>query len=392
MGVSDVPLTECRPPRPPMPLGALAAQAGALAAVAAVLVLIVLSTAANLRARGIPLGLDFLVDPAGFSVAETVIPFGPGDSVMWAMGVGVGNTIYVSVLVSLASTILGLMLGVARLSDNPLVAGLARVWVEGARNTPPILMLIFIYTLWWQVLPSDRVLTLAPGVLASIRGLAIPAVTLPWSGASVWAGLALAAAGFAAAVLAVRHATADPRRRRLGFTVAAGLIAALAAGLSLRAGGGFGLALPRQDGLSMSGGAILTPELFTILFGLTLYTTGFVAEIVRGGINAVPRGQWEAARALGLGAPATLRLVIIPQMMRIVVPPMTSQYINVIKNSTLALAVGYTDFLTIMGTVINKTSHAVEGTLIIILVYLAINLSLSAVLNWYNRHVAIAER
>lgn len=392
MAPSDVLPVEHRPPRPPTPIAAVAAQAGALAAVIALLALIVLTTGANLRARGIPLGLDFLTDAAGFSVAETVIAFEPDDSVLWAIGVGIGNTIYVSVLVILAATVLGLMLGIARLSDNPLVAGLARVWVEGARNTPPILMLIFIYTLWWQVLPSDRVLTLAPGVLASIRGLAIPAVTLPWSGPALWTGLVLATAAFGTALVVVRRATTDPRRRKTALIVTAGVIVATALGAALMAGGGFALTLPRQDGLSIAGGAILTPELFTILFGLTLYTTGFVAEIVRGGVNAVPHGQWEAARALGLGTPAALRLVIIPQMMRVVVPPMTSQYINVIKNSTLALAVGYTDFLTIMGTVINKTSHAVEGTLIIILVYLAINLSLSAVLNWYNRHVAIAER
>ena len=392
MALSDVMPAENRPPRPPTPIAALAAQVGALAAVIALLALIVLTTGANLRARGIPLGLDFLTDAAGFSVAETVIAFAPDDSVLWAIGVGIGNTIYVSVLVILASTVLGLMLGIARLSDNPLVAGLARVWVEGARNTPPILMLIFIYTLWWQVLPSDRVLTLAPGVLASIRGLAIPAVTLPWSGPAIWTGLVMAVAAFAGALVVVRRATSDPRRRRTALTAMAGVILATAVGVALVAGGGFALTLPRQNGLSITGGAILTPELFTILFGLTLYTTGFVAEIVRGGINAVPHGQWEAARALGLGTPAALRLVIIPQMMRVVVPPMTSQYINVIKNSTLALAVGYTDFLTIMGTVINKTSHAVEGTLIIILVYLAINLSLSAALNGYNRHVAIAER
>lgn len=392
MSPSEVMPVESRPPRPPTPIASVAAQAGAVAAVVALLALIVLTTGANLRARGIPLGLDFLTDAAGFSVAETVIRFDPDDSVLWAIGVGIANTIYVSVLVILASTVLGLMLGIARLSDNPLVAGLARVWVEGARNTPPILMLIFIYTLWWQVLPSDRVLTLAPGVLASIRGLAIPALTLPWSGATLWTGLVLAAAAFGGALAMARRTTADPGRRKTALTLAAGVILATAVGLALTAEGGFGLTLPRQDGLSIAGGAILTPELFTILFGLTLYTTGFVAEIVRGGINAVPHGQWEAARALGLGTPAALRLVIIPQMMRVVVPPMTSQYINVIKNSTLALAVGYTDFLTIMGTVINKTSHAVEGTLIIILVYLAINLSLSAALNGYNRHVAIAER
>ena len=141
-----------------------------------------------------------------------------------------------------------------------------------------------------------------------------------------------------------------------------------------------------------NGGLEITPELTTIVVGLTLYTTGFVAEIVRGGILSVGKGQWEAGRALGLRRGQILRLVVIPQMMRVIMPPLTSQYINVIKNSTLSIAVGYPDFLAIMGTVINKSSHAVEGVALILAVYLAINLSLSGLLNWYNRRVALVER
>lgn len=380
------------PAKPPVNLRSVAAQLVALGVVAALLAVIVATTAANLRARGIPLGLEFLSDRAGFTVAETLLPYHPDDSAMWAIVVGIGNTLLVSVVVAFASTVLGTLLGIARLSENPLVAGLARVWVEGVRNTPPILLLIFLYTMWWQVIPANKAVRLVPGTLATIRGLAIPAVVSPWHPLTILAALTLASVAFAGGAHAVRRLDLTiPRRvgQILAVATTVGLVALIAVAVS---GQYISISFPRSSGMDIVGGAILTPELATILFGLTIYTTGFVAEIVRGGINAVPHGQWEAARSLGLARPQTLRLVIIPQMMRTIVPPMTSQYINIVKNSTLALAVGYTEFLTIMGTMINKSSHAVEGTVIIIAVYLTINLSMSAVLNWYNYRVAARER
>jgi general L-amino acid transport system permease protein len=357
--------------------------------VAAAVAGVAATTATNLRTRGIPLGVDFLFQRAGFSVAETLLPYDPGDSVLRAMVVGIANTLFVSAVVVLTSTFLGVFLGIARLSRNPLVGGLAKIWVEGVRNTPPILLLIFIYTLWWRLLPNDHTIQIAPGVLASIRGLGVPKVQLPWALPELVALLLLSAAAVGLAWngpgLAARLG-----RRRARLALAGAALPALAAATAHH--GPFAVALPAAVGADIRSGAILTPELFTILFGLTIYTTGFIAEIVRGGINAVPIGQWEAARALGFSEPLALRLVILPQMLRVIVPPMNSQYINVVKNSTLALAIGYTDFLTIMGTVINKTSHAVEGTVMIVLVYLAINLSLSAALNAYNHRVAAKER
>ena len=379
------------PPRRPSPAlrpTALVAQGAVLAAVAAMVAMVVATTAGNLRARGIPLGFEFLFDQAGFSVAETLVPFQPSDTALKAMGVGVANTLFVSVIVILASTVLGTLLGIARLSVNPLIGGLARTWVEVARNTPPILLLIFLYSLWWLVMPSDQAARVLPGVLASIRGVALPGLVTPWSFVDL-AVLALAGVGGAWLAFARPRGLARIDARLCGAVVVALWIALAALAAEPRP---LALSLPVASGPTLNGGAVLTPELFTILFGLTLYTTGFVAEIVRGGINAVARGQWEAARALGLDEARVLSRVILPQMLRVIVPPMTSQYINVVKNSTLALAVGYTDFLTIMGTVINKTSHAVEGTVLIILVYLAINLSMSAALNAYNRHVAAEGR
>ena len=391
MGLS-VSLAIDQPPPRPRPAAlrprALFAQGAVLALVLLAVTLVVVTTVGNLRARGIPLGLEFLFDRADFSVAETLIPLAASDTVLRAMGAGIANTLFVSLVVIAASTALGVLLGIARLSANPLVSGLARVWVEIARNTPPILLLIFIYSLWWLVMPADHAVTLLPGVLGSIRGIAIPGLQTPWSFVDL--AMLLLAAGLGAWITAAppRALRAVPKAAR----AAAAAIAWVALGFALRQAAPFAVSLPIAQGASVSGGAILTPELFTVLFGLTLYTTGFVAEIVRGGINAVPRGQWEAARALGLSEARVLSRVVLPQMLRVVVPPMTSQYINVTKNSTLALAVGYTDFLTIMGTVINKTSHAVEGTLLIILVYLAINLSMSAALNAYNRRVAAEGR
>lgn len=157
-------------------------------------------------------------------------------------------------------------------------------------------------------------------------------------------------------------------------------------------GDGIGADFPIASGPNIQGGLILSPEFFSLVVGLTFYTTGFVAEIIRTGLLSVPSGQWEASYSLGLSRWRTLRLIVIPQMLRVIIPPMNSQYINIVKNSTLVIAIGYADFMVVMGTVINKTSHAIEGTLIIIATYLLINLTLSAVMNRLNRSVQVIER
>lgn len=347
---------------------------------------LVASTAAsNIAQRGIPVGFGFLFDPAGFSVAETLLPYDPANSNLWAVVVGVGNTLFVSGLVAFGSTCLGAALAVGRMSGNPLISGLAPIWIEGVRNVPPILLLIFLYTMWWKVFPSGDVVQMAPGVLGSIRGIAVPTLVGPWYvGPVLLAALVGALALIGRAVVAGGAVFKTP--------AAYGWLALVAgAGLTLAAAH-VTLSVPAPNGQDIVGGLSLTPELFTIVFGLTLYTTGFIAEILRGGLEAVPRGQWEAARALGLARSDILRRVVMPQMMQVVIPPMTSQYINIIKNSTLALAIGYSEFMTIMGTMINKTNHAVEGTTVIIVVYLLINLGAALLLDRYNRRVARLER
>lgn len=309
-----------RAARPPASAGAMAAQASALALASAAILLVGLTTAANLQARGIPVGFEFLGDRAGFKIADTVLPFAPDDTYLRAIGVAVVNTLVLSLLVCVGATLIGAALGVARLSRNPLASGLAGFWVEAVRNTPPLLLLIFLYAAWSQALPAEAPREFLPGVTISIRGMEFPSLT------------------------------------------------------------------------GAAEGVRLTPEFATVTFGLTIYTAGFIAEIVRSGIASVARGQWEAGRALGLTEGKILRLLVAPQMLRVIVPPMASQYINTVKNSTLAIAVGYSEFMTVMGTVINRTNHALEGTLIIVAVYTAINLALAALLEAFNRHVQLPGR
>ncbi len=354
--------------------------------------LVASSTAANLRARGIPLGFDFLWMPAGFQISETIIPYKPRDPYWYAALVGVVNTLFISIIVIVVSSFSGLIVGVGRLSSNPLVNSMCRTWVEIARNTPVIVLLIFLYSVWWKVLPQvQNAWEVAPGSYLSLRGLAVPSISI---------GLPLAAWLLAPLLIAALFLTAYSARRRQDasgrrplYTLA--LMAFLAALASVAAAAGlvqFEVEWPRFERANFFGGWQLTPELTTILLGLSIYTTGFIAEIIRGGILAIGKGQWEAGRAVGLSEWRILRLVIIPQTLRVIVPPLNSQYINVVKNSTLAIAVGYQDFMTIMGTVINRSSHAIEGIAIILGVFLVLNLSLSALLNWYNQRIMIVER
>lgn len=370
---------------------AIALQIGAVTAAAALVLVIVFTAAGNLAARGIPFGIEFLWNRAGFTISESVLPYSPNDSNLWAIAVGVGNTLWISAIVSVVSTLLGTVLALARTGSNPLLAALAKVWIETVRNTPVLLLLIFLYTLWWAM-PVGSHYELLPGLFVSMRGVAFPRVDFGWPGAAILSLLA----GCAAAVFLARRIVVV-RLARGGSSppltaITAGVVALVLALLLWTSHDRIAIDWPQPDGSTLAGGMVLTPELSTILLGLILYTTGFVAEIVRAGLEAVPKGQWEAARAMGLPARRVLSLVVIPQMLRVIFPPMTSQYINVIKNSTLAIVVGYADFMTVMGTIINKTSHAIEGTVILVVVYLLINLSLSAVLNWYNRRVDFGRR
>ena len=361
---------------------------------AAVLMLVILAIALvgrslfqNLSARGIPLGFDFLFVPAGFNMSETVLPYSPStDPYWWAAVVGLVNTLYLSLIVIALSTVLGTLVAIGRLGSNILANGICRVWVEVARNTPPIILLFLIYSMWWKLLPQiDAAWEIGPNVFVSLRGLVFPRVSVDLPNFFYALFLVALAATYVARRLAVAKLEASGHRPP--YVPIAFLLSAVALVLYINVSNiNMVIDIPKRDNGFFTGGAELSPEFSSIVIGLTIYTTGFVAEIVRGGILAIPKGQWEASRAVGLSEWKILRLVVLPQTLRIILPPMNSQYINVLKNSTLAIAIGYMDFLTVMQTIINTSSHAIEGTLIILGVYLVVNLSLSTLMNrWNNR-------
>ena len=366
---------------------ALAIQIALFALIVAVVALLVTTAFGNLRARGMPIGFDFLTTTSRLVISESLLSYEASQPYYWAILVGIVNTLFISMLVILFSTVLGLVVGLGRLSGNPLVAATCKVWVEIARNFPPLVLLIFLYSLWWKVLPvAADAIALPMGIFVSMRGMSMPAATLNMG--TVGGSLIALAMCF----LAVRAFTPNAafwrpwRRWQLPAVLALFSLGLWIAQVQIT------LDMPQFTGSNFEGGIELSPELSTILVGLTVYTTGFVAEIIRGGVLSIDRGQWEAGRSLGLSRAKILRLIVVPQTLRVIVPPLNSQYINVVKNSTLAIAVGYPDFFAIMNTTISKSSHAIEGIFIILCVYLVINLGLSSLANWFNRRIAIIER
>lgn len=361
-----------------------------LAAFVSVVSWLTANTLDNLARRGIQTGFGFLQRPARFPISEGFIAYEPTQSYLRAFSVGLVNTLYIAVIAIVLATALGFAIGFGRRSLNPLVRGFAACFVETMRNTPLVVQLLFWYAVLTLGLPSPRAaLEPVPGVFLSLRGLLFPWPQLENAAPSLWILLATALAMAAAAALRprLRSGVHLPSPVTIG---AGGLL--LAAVAAWATGLGASLDRPALSGFNFQGGASLTPEFMALMLGLVLYTAAFIAEIVRGGIEAVPKGQWEAGRALGLGEGLILRLLILPQAVRIMVPPMTSQFLNLVKNTTLALAVGYPDFASVMATTINQTGQAIEGVMILMSVYLSISLSVSAFMNWYNRRAALVTR
>lgn len=346
----------------------------------------------NLAARRITTGFDFLWAPAGFDIAFKPFSFAPTDRIVDALRIGLANTLMVALIAALFATLLGFALGFLAVPDNPLVQGLVRAYVEFNRNTPLLVQLFFWYGLITLTFPTVRAAQpIGPGILLTNRGLFLPTVDV---GAAAPAAL-VCAVGFAISITAWRFARAF--RERTGRTLRAVALLPLvtigiAAAILIQGGATFAVDYPQLRGFNIRGGLSLSPELAALILGLTLYTSAFIAEIVRGAIASIARGQWDAARALGLRTTLALRFVIAPQALRIIVPPLASQYINVAKNATLAAAIGFPDFVLIVNTVISQTNQAIEGVLLIVLVYLVINLTVSLFLNWFNARVAIKER
>ena len=347
----------------------------------------------NLEVRRIAAGFGFLGREAGFGIGEAPIPFSPADSYARALAVGILNTLKVAALGIALATILGLGIGIARLSRNWLLSRLAAAYVEVMRNVP-LLVQLFVWYALLQGLPTPRQAEgwFGGAVFLTNRGVFLPAPV--WQPAFAWALLAFAAGLVAALVWRAlarrRQAATGERPALLRTTLGLTLIPPLAV-LAL-AGASVELDTPALRGFNIQGGWAVTPEFTALLVGLTLYTAAFIGEIVRAGILAVSRGQWEAAAALGLDRGATLRLIVLPQALRVIIPPTTSQYLALTKNSSLAVAIGYPDLVSVANTTMNQTGQAIEGVAIIMAAYLTVSLSISAAMNWYNRRIALVGR
>jgi general L-amino acid transport system permease protein len=347
----------------------------------------------NLEERRIRTGFDFLDQQAGFAIGETLISFEPTDSYARAFLVGLLNTLRVSLLGIVLATILGTIVGIARLSSNWLVAKLASIYVEVTRNIPLLLQLFFWYTIITQLLPTIRnAITLLPGVVLSKSGLQFPTVIyqpeqLPLI---IVFAISVVAAFVYRSYMYKRQRETGQEPKLLLPMLGIMLLPALAFFFVL--GAPLHLDVPTFQTFNYRGGGSVTPEFLALLIGLSFYTGGFIAEIVRSGILGVPWGQSEASAALGLRRGLQLRLVILPQALRIIIPPTTSNYLNLTKNSSLAVAIGYPDLVSVGNTTLNQTGQALECIAIMMAVYLTISLLISAYMNWYNRRIALVER
>ncbi|MDQ0589981.1 amino acid ABC transporter permease [Variovorax paradoxus] len=350
------------------------------------------NTLHNLAMRNIATGFGFLDREAGFAIGESVIAYSPSDTYRRAILVGIVNTLRVSVIGLVFATILGVVIGIARLSSNWLVSRLASCYVEFIRNVPLLLQLLIWYAIVVELLPGTRsALHPLPGVYMSNRGLLIPSIEGPSVLAvAIALGLALLASALIARGQRVAQRTTGKQYRFWPWL--AGLCLALPLAGWMLTGQEMHVEVPHRTGFNFEGGWALSPELFALLVGLITYTAGFIAEIVRAGIQAVDRGQWEAAQSLSLPRGRVLRLVILPQALRVIVPPTTSQYLNLIKNSSLAVAIGYPDLVAVVNTTLNQTGQAIEGILIIMGAYMTVSLAVSLLMNWYNKRIALVER
>lgn len=355
---------------------------------------IVTNTAANLKKQNIASGFGFLTRPAGFDVSQSLIPYSHASTNARVFWVGLANTLLVALAGIALATVLGVALGIARLSTNWLVSRMALVYVETFRNVPLLLQLFIWYEAVLRTLPLPRqALSLPFGSHLDNRGLHLPATH--WSQGG-WLVLVALAAGIAGSWWLSRRA--ERRRVETGaetpmLWTTLGLVVALPLIVFVLAGRPVTLEWPHLGRFNFEGGFNIEPELVALLIGLTVYTAAFIAEIVRSGIAGVARGQREAASALGLRPGQAMRLVILPQAMRIAIPPLTNQYLNLTKNSSLAVAIGYPDLVSVFaGTVLNQTGQAVEVILVTMAVYLTLSLITSAIMNRVNTRFALVER
>jgi len=366
----------------------------AVVAVLGVVGYLVHNTIINLDNRGITSGFGFLERTAGFGIVQHLIEYTEGDTYARVFLVGLTNTLLVSALCIVFASILGFAVGLARLSDNWLLRKLSNIYIETFRNIPPLLQIFFWYFAVLRNLPGPRqALNAFDLAYVSNRGLYVPWPTYaPGSWPFVIALLLAVAVSYALYRFNRQHQLKTGELRRT-WPAAVGMLILF----PLLAHLGFGAAMhwdvPQLRGFNFRGGSVMIPELAALTLALSIYTSSFIAEVIRSGIQSVPHGQHEAARSLGLPNPVTLRQVIIPQAMRVIIPPLTSQYLNIVKTSSLAAAIGYPDMVSLFaGSVLNQTGQAIETIAITMGVYLIISLLISMLMNFYNRKIALVER
>ena len=368
-------------------------QIGTLCMVGLLAYYLVSNTLANLERQSVATGFSFLSKESSFEIGESLIPYSAANSYGRALIVGALNTLLVSFIGIILTVILGTFIGIARLSTNWLVTKLASIYIEVMQDIPILLQLFFWYALFYEILPGPRqALNPFAGVFVCNRGLifAIPEiqVTHAYMGISFLAGCI--------AIYFLRR-WARQRQAKTGLTfpvfyVSVGILSLFPFIAWLLGGAPTAMSVPELKGFNFQGGLNVSPEFSALLLGLVLYTAAFVAEAVRAGIQSVSKGQREAAMSIGLRTGKVLQLVILPQALRVIIPPLTSQMLSLTKNSSLAVAIGYPDFVSVANTTMNQTGQSLEGVALIMLVYLIFSLSTSAFMNWYNKKVKLVER
>ena len=350
------------------------------------------NTLINMEVRGIQSGFDFLTQTAGFGIGECLYKFDSSENYWAAFLVGISNTLRVAIVGIILTTIIGTAVGVGRFSRNALVRGLCVLYVEVFRNIPILLQLLMWYLFLTEVLPASYEAWQAGPFFLSKNGFKFP---IPiWTMGQAWAAAGLVAGGCVAWFYrkwAISRFEETGKIKSLFWVPVLIAIAGSFIGWML-GGAPTGLDYPVRGDFAIENGGSLTPEFLAVLLGLTIYTAAYVAEVVRAGIQSVSAGQGEAAAALGLSRRHTMRLVMLPQALRVIIPPLTNQYLNLTKNSSLAVAIGYPDVVSIANTALNQTGRAVECISIVMLVYLTTSLITSVLMGWYNTRSAIKER
>ena len=368
-------------------------QIGTLCMVGLLAYYLVSNTLANLERQSVATGFGFLSKESSFEIGESLIAYSAASSYGRALIVGALNTLLVSFIGIILTVILGTFIGISRLSRNWLVSKLASIYIEVMQDIPILLQLFFWYALFYEILPGPRqALNPFTGVFVCNRGLifAVPELeaTHAYMGISFLAGCI---------VIYFLRRWARQRQARTGLTfpvfyVSVGILLLFPFITWLAGGAPTVMSVPELKGFNFQGGVNVSPEFAALLLGLVLYTAAFVAEAVRAGIQSVSKGQREAAMSIGLKTGQVLQLVILPQALRVIIPPLTSQMLSLTKNSSLAVAIGYPDFVSVANTTMNQTGQSLEGVALIMLVYLIFSLSTSAFMNWYNKKVRLVER